>query len=303
MQRRAEHVVVDAAVRAVGVALVLADVLRPARGEVAAEDQVGQLQRRDSASSVRVTADVPIRSDVCTEPGRSTTSSGRRRGAGSFGTARPRRVARPAAERGLDLVEHARRRDVADDDEHGAVRAHPVAVQRAHLRRRVSRRRPPAAGRSSAYGCSPHMRSASALDGDRARARPGDGQPLDLAGRVRCATSSAAKVGSVSTHGERGRAGARRSGGEDVAADEQAVGVDADADRSPPSACTAAARPARSCCPAPVSSASDSSAARAGWLAAGRQERDAQPHLDERHARLADGDHPQPVGGRALGRR
>ena len=144
-----EHVVVDAAVRAVRVALVLADVLGPARGEVAAEDQVGQLQRRIAL----VGRGSPRRS-----PSASTSAPsrrGRRRAAGrraaraasgmrGFGA-----FARPAAERGLDLVEHAARRHVTDDDEHCTVGTHAVTMQRAHLRARSCRApRRPAAGRA-----------------------------------------------------------------------------------------------------------------------------------------------------------
>ena len=74
--------------RAVGVALVLADVLGPARGEVAAEDGVGQLQGR-IAGVDRRSAGAARRSDDCTDPGRSMTSSG----PGSIG----RQLRHPAA--------------------------------------------------------------------------------------------------------------------------------------------------------------------------------------------------------------
>ena len=98
-QRRAGDRVLDERVRPVRVALVLADVLHPAGGEVAAEDQVGQLQRGVVGVRCAATAGSAMRSDDCTEPGRSTSSSGpgSSGGVGGSSTCSPAPVQPPSA--------------------------------------------------------------------------------------------------------------------------------------------------------------------------------------------------------------
>ena len=180
-QRRPEHVVVDAAVRAVGVALVLADVLRPAGGEVAAEDRDWPAAARDTARRCGSPPPSPIRSDDCTAPGRSTTSSGRAAGVGQRRrcAAGARRPSRPP--RAVSTWSSTRVGEMSPTTTSTAPSGRTRSRCSARTCAAVVAATASACGRSTAYGCSPHIRRASALGGDRARARPGDGQPLDLA--------------------------------------------------------------------------------------------------------------------------
>ena len=157
-QHRAPGHELRARVRAVGVALVLADVLHPARGEVAAEDEVRQLQRGVAASRRR-SAGADRRSCDCTDPARCTSS--RFDGAGTGGGRQlAARGAPPSSRRGAAPRARPRRAgvEVADDGEDRAAghQARPCSARTSPARRR------PRPGRSASRGRSGGCRTACA---------------------------------------------------------------------------------------------------------------------------------------------
>src|SRR5262249_28036644 len=127
-ERRARDRVLDRRVRTVRVTLVLANVLRPARREVAAEDEVRELQRRivgvGTVDRRQREAHRRLHRTRPTDDLDRTRAQRRRR--------RKRNrlaAAGPAAQRRLYLVDGTVGVDVADEDECRAARYHPLTVQ------------------------------------------------------------------------------------------------------------------------------------------------------------------------------
>ena len=141
-------------------------------------------------SSVRRGARPPTRRLDCTAPGRSTSSSGTRGRSGTRGTSAPLPSARQPSRAFADLVEDARRRQVADQHQQAAAGydASPVErLQRArrHLGDLVGRRQRAAVGMVAVTAVQP------GLVGDHARLGQGPAQVvaepagLALGGRAR----------------------------------------------------------------------------------------------------------------------
>ena len=237
----------------------------------------------------------PKRTLDWTAPGRSTSSSGSR---GRSGTARHgslRAVGAPARECLLDLVEHARRRDVADDQEQAAVGEHAAPVRRLQGPRRQAEtpRVSGSGGRRRGRRNAVQPRLVGGHAGLRERS----------AGRCRAAGRPRARRHDWGTLGRSARRTTTRAGRRIRTRASPAMPIPSapsSTRRLPPIACSASAS---SFCDRPPAPSIMLRLSRRGGPGRrpGGSRRHAQPHMDQRHGRAAYGDDTQTVGQHPLG--